>query len=675
MSFNFKLFSKNIKLPISFEFFLSFCILILCSFIVLFHYNYIVLMNDDYFVLAERVFFQNNASIEWLQHLLFFNQTRLTWVGDFSLFRPGLFFLQWLYFEILFPINPKLVSFTVATFNILSLMGIFYAIKRYSNVYFGVFAVLSMSVIDRGSVIYVWAHINPYIISIGLFSWWLAFFNKKNHWAVLFLFGSTLFHDIFGIFLIFISSLVIFKAIRIFLSNNSFKIEYISVIICSLIYLIFRITIFISFHEINLENFNPLVSYFHSFHKDWIISVKNFFIEFFKRSSFNLISKEFVPILILIIIILLSLSLKKKSKDLDTIYLFSPILFVIFFILVILSGRVVISGNYGDWYIIFIQFCALCIWISIFQYFKKYKITFSVFFILVLLKNIPLFYKESHNLRDVKIQNLRDTKWNLIHEIVSNKSKNECLAGFIPKKSKNEVFDPQKGVSSDLEPIPFREYYILFRSFFCEKNMKSQKPFYIINYKSRNDLKFEKKINYFSKKFIDAKVNSNSYISSLNGFHSSATPLNFFETRNKNRKKFITKKFLPNPEPNGYKIRIKLNINENDRMYNIGFAFKKNIDQLPSSIVSLIDNDILVWSKDEKKNKYILVGSGIIPFSSNYIDLEYIYTTDKICFFKINNIIATATNKCIPYPHYIEAVALNNGTSSEQSITLYSPKK
>ena len=159
------------------NYFSSLFVLILCSLIILIHYNYFILMNDDYFVLSERVFFSNKASFEWLYHLLFFNQNRFTWVGDTSLFRPGLFFLQWLYFEILFPINPKLVNITISILNIFSLMGVFFAIKKYTNLFFGIFAIISLSLIDRGSIAYFWAHINPYILSIGLFSWWLAIYN------------------------------------------------------------------------------------------------------------------------------------------------------------------------------------------------------------------------------------------------------------------------------------------------------------------------------------------------------------------------------------------------------------------------------------------------------------------------------------------------------------------
>src|SRR5437870_6100087 len=51
-------------------------------------------LEDDWTVLPERIWFK--GKIDWLEHLLFFNQTRFTCVGDYMLYRPGLFFWVWL---------------------------------------------------------------------------------------------------------------------------------------------------------------------------------------------------------------------------------------------------------------------------------------------------------------------------------------------------------------------------------------------------------------------------------------------------------------------------------------------------------------------------------------------------------------------------------------------------
>src|SRR5665213_3235470 len=56
--------------------------------IIQYHYD------DEWFVLPERVWYRDGFA--WLKHLLFFSQTRTTWVGDFMLVRPGLFTWIWL---------------------------------------------------------------------------------------------------------------------------------------------------------------------------------------------------------------------------------------------------------------------------------------------------------------------------------------------------------------------------------------------------------------------------------------------------------------------------------------------------------------------------------------------------------------------------------------------------
>ena len=57
-----------------------------------------------------------------------------------------------------------------------------------------------MSIIDGGYIAFIWIHINPYVLSIGCFCWWLSLYDKEKNWPILFLVFSTLLHDIFGIF-------------------------------------------------------------------------------------------------------------------------------------------------------------------------------------------------------------------------------------------------------------------------------------------------------------------------------------------------------------------------------------------------------------------------------------------------------------------------------------------
>ena len=124
----------------------------------------------------------------------------------------------------------------------------------------------------------------------------------------------------------------------------------------------------------------------------------------------------------------------------------------------------------------------------------------------------------------------------------------------------------------------------------------------------------------------------------------------------KNDKNFYKKKYIFNPQNKGYKIRISPALEKSDGFYNVALAIRKKKVGPPISIISFIDNDILIWLKDTKLNKYIPVASGIIPHTSKNLDVEYILKEDSTCLILVNRIIVTASNKCISYPHYIKAI-------------------
>ena len=78
---------------VAIDFFVLALIILIVYFIFLPN-NYFLRL-DDHFFLPERAYFSNNH--DWLIHLLTFNQSRFTWVGDCMLFRPGLLFVNWLF--------------------------------------------------------------------------------------------------------------------------------------------------------------------------------------------------------------------------------------------------------------------------------------------------------------------------------------------------------------------------------------------------------------------------------------------------------------------------------------------------------------------------------------------------------------------------------------------------
>src|SRR4051812_27437878 len=71
--------------------------MVMCAAYVIYNIFYPIpfyYLDDEWFVLPERIWYASGW--EWLKHLLFFPQTRTTWVGDHMLVRPGLFLWIWL---------------------------------------------------------------------------------------------------------------------------------------------------------------------------------------------------------------------------------------------------------------------------------------------------------------------------------------------------------------------------------------------------------------------------------------------------------------------------------------------------------------------------------------------------------------------------------------------------
>ena len=66
-------------------------IILLISLVAYFK-DVILFQNDDTFIVPEIAWFAGFNS-DFLQHLLILNQSRYTWVGDFQLFRPGVFLI------------------------------------------------------------------------------------------------------------------------------------------------------------------------------------------------------------------------------------------------------------------------------------------------------------------------------------------------------------------------------------------------------------------------------------------------------------------------------------------------------------------------------------------------------------------------------------------------------
>ena len=70
--------------------------------------------------------------------------------------------------------------------------------------------------------------------------------------------------------------------------------------------------------------------------------------------------------------------------------------------------------------------------------------------------------------------------------------------------------------------------------------------------------------------------------------------------------KIFIKKYIFNPQNKGYKIRISPALEKSEGFIMWPWQLGKKVGP-PISIISFIDNDILIWLKDTKLNKYIPV--------------------------------------------------------------------
>lgn len=156
---------------------------------------------DDYFILAERAYFSNNS--DWLGHLLAFNQSRFTWVGDYMLFRPGLFIVNWL-FDVGARHNRELLHAVALINYAVAGVVLYLACSRY--VTRPVALVLSgFFVVPRYSdSLANYPHINPYLFSMILLLAAALLMTQNNRFQkgnsaagllTLMLLAAALFHE------------------------------------------------------------------------------------------------------------------------------------------------------------------------------------------------------------------------------------------------------------------------------------------------------------------------------------------------------------------------------------------------------------------------------------------------------------------------------------------------
>ncbi|HLY21602.1 MAG TPA: hypothetical protein VKT83_03955 [bacterium] len=161
---------------------------------------------DDHNVLPERGAMSSNA--DWLWHLVRFDQARLTYVGDFALFRPGLFFMYWVGDVLARHYRMSLNLATVALYAIAACI-LYLTLRRWCGRLLA-FALCSVFFYpNQGYVLANAWHVAGYLVSIvlyivgfslldwGVFVGTAATGNSRSLFVstTLALFLSTLFHE------------------------------------------------------------------------------------------------------------------------------------------------------------------------------------------------------------------------------------------------------------------------------------------------------------------------------------------------------------------------------------------------------------------------------------------------------------------------------------------------
>lgn len=128
-----------------------------------------IIMGDDFFVLSEKAWFSNK--IDWLSHLLLFNQTRFTWSGDFHLFRPGLFIFYFIAQDVIWPLGIHSIWAWLFLINMLVFFCVYRFLSALCNKSLAVpLALWVLFPEPLGQMLFVWPHIQPYWIAIAFFS-------------------------------------------------------------------------------------------------------------------------------------------------------------------------------------------------------------------------------------------------------------------------------------------------------------------------------------------------------------------------------------------------------------------------------------------------------------------------------------------------------------------------
>ena len=618
---------KSLSLKIFGIFLISILYIFLFPFQFMFH-------GDDVNVIAEYVFMDKNI-ISWLNHLLFFNQNRFTYNGDYLLIRPFLFFNTW-FFDVFFREERIIHYFLCFIISIVAAYIIFKEFLISIGLISAILSVLIFFTIDYnvGSIVFYWSHLVPYILSLIFYYYGIKYtaINKFYTYIVgmILLQLSVLSHEY-----IFIALCLLFLYNNLTYENNSiiYKFNFrISIVIVINLFIYLYVFIIIRIPEIfapgELANSNILEKFNNGFF-----------------SSLVLITKKVYLIKIPLLVSILFLFLQHKLSNINNINLYDKIkinsyTFAFVSITIGISlGRVLTRGGYSGWYNIMLAFYFLLLVSILFKYYKTLgKKNIIIFLIIILsITTIKNSLYDADNDQNINAFSLEKTSDKIINTI--SKKDNSCFGGIYLENQFDlnsiELLLYKKSCAYLLNNIPI--YFDIHGDYVSLKYLQTNKvnkeiliddrymhinsDKYILNY-----FKDEIKGNFYSKNIVE--INNDKIECKLIKIDKNSDFILFINSEDK--------------YPTMYNFFISFKSNNEKNYSFIGFA--NNKIKIHSNINNIIKNNT-IWSSNQKSTKklyFTLINEGYLIFDNTnilgYLPIETISNDNlKLSYCNFNN--------------------------------------
>jgi hypothetical protein len=645
---------------------------------------------DDYFFLAERAYFSNNN--QWLWHLLTFSQSRFTWVGDYMLFRPGLFFVNWLFDVCARHDRAILYGISMANYAVAGII-LYLACSRYVNRALAL-ALCGLFIVPRYTdTLATWPHINPYLFSmIFLIAGALIFSKKANFQKVnlkiilltLLFFLASLFHEFMVLTLVFsvVLLLLIYRTKTVSSDEDARgSIRYCSIVFVlslALFFILFlvnwiksKVPCFytpgegVSFAALSTYLFRYLLLIYKSINfvlPDAILK---------RPDIYN--GVVWLPIIGLFMVVAfrtksLFIFLKKdRSIDVTAILSLSAIVALAFGIVI---GRFITRGSAMAWYIAMIGYFELVItavlWSRVSDKIPRLatRISQTLFVILAIatIAHRSVVYHNNHREMNNAIQPEISVSRSIIDFL--DRHRTYCYAGIFPDPARKKAFD-KPDITNIYRSINLVLYYY-------SSAAHAGIPVYA---RINGDLEARSEktaINIYQMNGGDPRPETSYTLLNLQpqknvpGLNTIIQPRSYNTYESKN-KLALADKFTPvYLSDQKYRFQeLRVRIKSDDRfpiMYNTGIFYRSDTN---ITLVALMDNDVVIYS-GLGGNRHI-VSQGTLPRSSRLFNIIF-RRNGSDCLVFMDEYLIAIIPQCDGSPGQIGTGTWENGTLPETVV-------